>query len=240
MANCLITGTILRADGTPFEGVSIKVTKVRQGETVVSSLTQSVDTADVNGLVSFNLIQGSLTTIQGTFWLNNYNFNIGIEMYIPIKASANFEDLKSSADALLALITPTVFAPNNATFITQTPSSDLSAEQALSALATGLLKSTTTTGVLSIATAADLPTGIDAAKIADGTVSNAKFQLLDGVTSGIQSQLDGKQATGNYITALTGDVAASGPGSVAATLATVNGNVGSFTNANITVNAKGL
>lgn len=42
------------------------------------------------------------------------------------------------------------------------------------------------------------------------------------------------------ISALTGDVAASGSGSVAATLATVNANVGSFTNANITVNAKGL
>lgn len=51
---------------------------------------------------------------------------------------------------------------------------------------------------------------------------------------------NGKQAAGNYITALTGDVTASGPGSSAATLATVNSNVGSFTNANITVNAKGL
>lgn len=51
---------------------------------------------------------------------------------------------------------------------------------------------------------------------------------------------NGKQASGNYITALTGDITASGPGSAAATLATVNSNVGSFTNANITVNAKGL
>lgn len=42
------------------------------------------------------------------------------------------------------------------------------------------------------------------------------------------------------ITALTGDVTASGSGSVATTLANVNSNVGSFTNANITVNAKGL
>lgn len=50
----------------------------------------------------------------------------------------------------------------------------------------------------------------------------------------------GGQVAGNYITALTGDVTASGPGSVAATLATVNSNVGSFTNANITVNGKGL
>lgn len=49
-----------------------------------------------------------------------------------------------------------------------------------------------------------------------------------------------KQAAGSYLTALTGDITASGPGSSAATLATVNGNVGSFTNASLTVNAKGL
>lgn len=47
-------------------------------------------------------------------------------------------------------------------------------------------------------------------------------------------------STGSAITALTGDITATGPGSVAATLATVNGNVGSFTNASITINAKGL
>ncbi len=46
--------------------------------------------------------------------------------------------------------------------------------------------------------------------------------------------------SGGGITDLTGDVTATGPGSAAATLATVNANVGSFTNANITVNAKGL
>ncbi len=53
-----------------------------------------------------------------------------------------------------------------------------------------------------------------------------------------------KQATGNYITALTGDATASGPGSAALTLATVNSNVGSFGSATaapvFTVNAKGL
>lgn len=44
--------------------------------------------------------------------------------------------------------------------------------------------------------AGDLPTGIDAAKIADGTVSNSEFQFLNGVTSAIQSQLDGKVTSG--------------------------------------------
>ena len=42
---------------------------------------------------------------------------------------------------------------------------------------------------------AKLGTGIDAAKIADGTVSNAEFQYLNGVTSAIQTQLNGKAAT---------------------------------------------
>lgn len=42
--------------------------------------------------------------------------------------------------------------------------------------------------------ASDLPTGIDAVKLADGSVSNAEFQRLDGVTSAIQTQLDAKVA----------------------------------------------
>ena len=43
--------------------------------------------------------------------------------------------------------------------------------------------------------AGNLPTGIDAAKLGDGSVSNAEFQRLDGVSSDIQTQLDGKQAS---------------------------------------------
>ena len=46
-----------------------------------------------------------------------------------------------------------------------------------------------------VVTDAKLSTGIDAAKIADGSVSNAEFQYLGSVTSDIQTQLDGKEAT---------------------------------------------
>lgn len=70
--------------------------------------------------------------------------------------------------------------------------------------------------------------------------TNASAGVTGCLTGTDWSTFNGKQAAGNYITALTGDVTASGPGSVAATLATVNSNVGAFTNANITVNAKGL
>lgn len=81
-----------------------------------------------------------------------------------------------------------------------------------------------------------------------GNLSADRTLAIPASTNGVDGYLTAtdhtsfaaKQPAGSYITALTGDVAATGPGSVAATLATVNGNVGSFTNANITVNAKGL
>jgi hypothetical protein len=46
--------------------------------------------------------------------------------------------------------------------------------------------------------ASDLPTGIDAAKISAGNVSNTEFDYLNGVTSAIQTQIDGKQASLGY------------------------------------------
>lgn len=49
-------------------------------------------------------------------------------------------------------------APTVSTYILQTPDGSLTNAQALSALSTGILKSTTTTGVLSIAIAGDFPT----------------------------------------------------------------------------------
>lgn len=76
------------------------------------------------------------------------------------------------------------------------------------------------------------------------TATATELNYVGGVTSAIQTQLDSKQATGNYITALTSDITASGPGSAAATLATVNANVGTYGSttevASITVNGKGL
>jgi hypothetical protein len=76
------------------------------------------------------------------------------------------------------------------------------------------------------------------------TVVAAHHNLLKdeviAIETALGANLSNVQVAGNYVTALTGDVTATGPGSVPATLATVNGNVGSFTITSLTVNAKGL
>lgn len=48
--------------------------------------------------------------------------------------------------------------------------------------------------------ASDMPTGIDAANIGTGTVSNTEFGYLDGVSSAIQTQINGKQNTVGFTT----------------------------------------
>lgn len=62
------------------------------------------------------------------------------------------------------------------------------------------------------------PSGV----LTSSSVTATTLSYLDA-TSSIQTQLNGKQATGNYIVSLTGDVTATGPGSVSATVNTVGG-----------------
>ncbi len=49
-----------------------------------------------------------------------------------------------------------------------------------------------------------LATGIDAAKIGAGSVSSTEFGYLDGVTSAIQTQIDGKQPLDSDLTTIAG------------------------------------
>ena len=56
----------------------------------------------------------------------------------------------------------------------------------------------------SAVTNAKVATGIDAAKLADGSVSNTEFQYLNGVTGALQGQLDNKQPLDPELSAIAG------------------------------------
>lgn len=70
-------------------------------------------------------------------------------------------------------------------------------------------------------------------------VQNATAAQNGLLTSADFTTFNNKQPAGNYITALTGDVTATGPGSVAATLSNTAVTPGSYTLTNLTVDSKG-
>lgn len=75
------------------------------------------------------------------------------------------------------------------------------------------------------------------------SLGTASTSTTGALTSADWNTFNGKQASGNYISALTGDVTASGPGgggSAAATLATVNASPGTTAISTVTTNGKGL
>jgi hypothetical protein len=150
---CTITGTLYKPNGSACASCRIRITLSRKGGIVLNTGTVTV-TADGDGDVSFTAVQGSITTLQGDFFLGLVNFASGKEMFIPNSSTADLEDLQTVEEALAGLVGGGGDgAPTDGPYITKTASSSLSNEFALGSLATGILKNTTTTGVPSIAVA---------------------------------------------------------------------------------------
>lgn len=87
----------------------------------------------------------------------------------------------------------------------------------------------------SAVTNAKVATGIDSAKIADGSVSNAEFQYIGGLTSDAQTQINAKQDTlvsGTNIKTIN-STSVLGSGDIAVQ-ATITGGASTITTANLT------
>ncbi len=78
-----------------------------------------------------------------------------------------------------------------------------------------VLKQSTSGGAITVGaiSAGDMPSGVDAANIGSGSVSNTEFGYLDGVTSSIQSQLDNHTHAASDITSGSLGLARGGTGS---------------------------
>lgn len=108
-------------------------------------------------LWSYGSSADTLATISASGYFDDVKFRIDNNDLIYVSASDGVEQLKvtsnNGATATTSVYIPASGgAPNTAKYIVQTPDSDLPNEQALSSLATGVMKNTTATGVVSIAT----------------------------------------------------------------------------------------
>lgn len=172
---CTITGTLYKSNGDVWPYGSFLIGESNGESQPVGSAYVTV-TADGAGAVSFTAIRGFTVWLKGKFRIGDYSFTNGLEMYVPDQASLDFTSLQSWRDALRSLTSTTISAPADAKYILQTADADLVNAQALGALGTGMLKNTTTTGVLSIATAADLP--LISALTADASPNGAADYVL--------------------------------------------------------------
>lgn len=107
-------------------------------------------------LWAYRNLNDTLATIGASDYFYSARFRLDKDDLIFIVGSDGADQILITSDNGTSPVTNTTFipasggAPQNATYITQTPNGSLSNEQPLSLLATGLLKSTTITGVVSI------------------------------------------------------------------------------------------
>jgi len=145
-------------------------------------LPTGIDAAKIgSGGVSsteFGYLDGILSSVQGQLD-NKQGLDADLTALAALAGATLGDLIYSSGEAAWARLTGNITLTRK--FLRQLGTGDVSAAPAWDVLQ-----------------AADLPTSIDAAKIADGSVSSTEFQYLASVTSDIQGQLNGKQASGSY------------------------------------------
>jgi len=200
--------------GTPIAFVGTNITGTASGLTAGNVTTNANLAGDVTSV-------GNTTSIAA-----------GVIVDADINASAGIVDTK------LATISTASKVSNSAT----TATSANTASAIVARDASGNFTAGTITAALTGTASGNLVSGGALGTPSSGTLTNCTFPTLNQNTTGSAATL----TTGRTI-AITGDLAytsGSFDGSAAVTgtgtLATVNSNVGSFTSASITVNAKGL
>jgi serine acetyltransferase len=190
--------------------------------TITASLAGNASTVTTNANLT-----GDITSVG-----NATSIASGVIVNDDINASAGIVDTK------LATISTASKVSNSAT----TATSANTASAIVARDASGNFTAGTITAALTGTASGNLVSGGALGTPSSGTLTNCTFPTLNQNTTGSAATL----TTGRTI-AITGDLAYTSPSfngsgnvTAAGTLATVNANVGAFTNASVTVNAKGL
>ncbi len=117
----------------------------------------NVSSAAIDGakVWSYRTLVDNLATVRGSGYFNQIRFGVQENDLIYIACTDGVDQIRITSGNSVSPLTTTPFAagsgaPSNATYITQTADGGLSNEQALAALTTGIMESTTGTGVVSI------------------------------------------------------------------------------------------
>lgn len=200
-----VRGVILRPDDVALEGISgeLKVALTAQKlQVYLNTAIREVITADQAQTLTNKTIDADLNTITN---IENADIKAGAA----IDATKIANGTVSNAEfQTLDGVTSSIQTQIDAKASTASLTAHTGASTGVHGVTGAVLGTSDTQVVTNKTIDADLNTitnienadikigaAIDAAKIANGTVSNAEFQTLDGVTSSIQTQIDSKQAT---------------------------------------------
>jgi hypothetical protein len=222
-----VSGQVLKYNGSVWEPSTLSSSQVYQGVWNANTNTPNLNlTSPVSGEYYIVSVAGTYNTVA--FDVGDWIIHNGTNWDKVVSAAANKLSLSGGTLTGNLQLNTLLKFKGAANYVSLKASSTLASDIILTLPKTvgtsGQFLTTDGTGVTSWTTPVDpVIANLDAAQIANGSVSSTAFQYLAGATSNIQAQLNAKQATGNFVTALTGDVTASGAGSVAATVATVGG-----------------
>lgn len=233
------TNTPTLADGTGTTGWVYWCSAAFAGP-IAGLNNSSMYNFQIGDLVLYNGTQWELTTpaagvqsvngAQGVVTVNAINQLTGDATAGPASGSQSEVLTLATVNSNVGSFSPAAVTVNGKGLVT-----------AASNVATGALTDSSggTDGItVTNGAGAVLGTGTAIFQVSSSASQNGYLNSTDWTT------FNNKQPAGNYITALTGDVSATGPGSAASTLATVNTNTGSFGSStaipNFTVNGKGL
>jgi len=186
---------------TGAQGQRLQVSLARADNDANSKDTVGLVAEDIsNNQEGFIVTSGTIENINTTGSLQGETWADGDTLYLSGTTSGVVTNVKPSAPIHTVILGFVIYAhANNGKIYTKVDNGyeldELHNVNVSTAASGDYLRYNGTLWVDSSILAADLPTGIDAAKIGGGLVSNTEFSYLDGVTSAIQTQINGKEGT---------------------------------------------